>query len=586
MNLYTYYRQHVLDALKALRMEGLVQLADDVPLHAIQAEPPRDPEHGCIATNVAMVLAKAAGQKPRDLAQLVADKMLLVDGVREVEIAGPGFINMRLHDHVWQQHLLDMIAAGEGYGQSDVGKGTHINIEYVSANPTGPMHIGHARGAVVGDALAGLLQKAGYAVTKEYYTNDAGGQVEVLARSVHLRYREALGEAIGEIPPGYYPGDYLVPAGQALAKEFGDQYKNADDKEWLPVFQERAIAAMMEMIRGDLKALGVEHDVFSSEKAIVAGGKVEEALKFLEDKGLIYTGVLEPPKGKLPDDWEARPQTLFKSSEFGDDVDRALKKSDGSYTYFTPDIAYHYDKYTRGANVLIDVLGADHGGYVKRIKAAVAAMSDGKAGCEVLLCQLVKLMKNGEEFKMSKRAGTFVTLRDVVELVGKDVLRFIMLTRKNDASLSFDVEEVQQQSKDNPVFYVQYAHARCCSVQRHAQAEFSDALKLAQKPTAELLAVLSHPAELALIRQLATFPRMVESAALAYEPHRIAFFLQEIAASFHGLWNLGNSEAELRFLQADNPDATAAHLVLVQAVQAVIAAGLGVIGVTPMQEMQ
>lgn len=551
----------------------------------IATEPPRDPSHGCMATNAAMVLARPWGMKPRDIAERLKARMEQWDGVASVEIAGPGFINLRFTDEFWRAQLVEILKEGAHYGDSDLGRGVSVNVEYVSANPTGPMHVGHARGAVVGDALAGVLEKAGYKVTREYYTNDAGAQVDVLARSAFLRYREALGEAIGEIPPGLYPGDYLVPVGQALAKEYGDRLKAMPEAEWLPPVREKAIAAMMVMIRGDLQALGVKHDVFSSEQAMVKAGRVEEALKALEEKGLIYVGVLEPPKGKKPEDWEERPQTLFKSTQFGDDVDRPLKKSDGSWTYFTPDIAYHYDKYKRGHDVLVDVLGADHGGYVKRIKASVAAMTGGKGACEVLLCQLVKLMKEGQPFKMSKRAGTFVTLRDVVDLVGKDVLRFIMLTRKNDVALEFDVDQVREQSKDNPVFYVQYAHARCHSVLRNAKAECPQAAENLARATVADAAPLTHPAVIALIRKLASWPRVVEQAAQHYEPHRIVFYLQELSADFHGLWNMGGQDSELRFIKPEHVAHTTAYLMLVKAVATVIASGLNVVGVTPLEEM-
>jgi arginyl-tRNA synthetase len=578
MDLFAAYRQHVLAALDNMVKAG--QLPGGLNMTAITVESPKDAAHGDMATNAAMVLAKPAGINPRALAEALVPHLQKIEGVVSAEIAGPGFINLRLLPDIWQKQVAAIVKAGRGYGTGDVGKGVRVNVEYVSANPTGPMHIGHARGAVVGDVLASLLAKAGYTVTREYYTNDAGAQVDVLARSTHLRYREALGEDIGEIPAGLYPGDYLVPLGQALATEHGDTYAKAAEADWLPLFRQAAITAMLAMIKSDLALMGVKHDVFSSEAAMIASGKVEEALAFLEAKGLMYVGVLEPPKGKTPDDWEPRPQTLFKSSAFGDDVDRALKKSDGSYTYFTPDIAYHYDKYKRGADVLIDVLGADHGGYVKRIRAAVTAMSDGKASCEVLLCQLVKLMKDGEPFKMSKRAGTFVTLRDMVELIGKDVLRFIMLTRKSDAALEFDVELVKSQTKDNPVFYVQYAHARCHSALRLMEGAIPGVT--AQEGD---VSRLSRPEVLGLIRILALWPRTVEQAARSYEPHRIAFYLQELAAQFHALWNLGGQEAELRFVQADNPALTASYAALLTAVIHTIASGLEVMGVEALESM-
>lgn len=587
MNLFRHFQHRIRDAILSLAEQGTLALPDQPEdlLSAITAEPPRDADHGDIATNAAMVLAKPCRMKPRDIAELLKPVIEAFDDVIMVEIAGPGFINLRLAPSIWQQQVATILTEGINYGDSQRGEGRKVNVEYVSANPTGPMHIGHARGAVVGDALARLLSKAGYAVTKEYYVNDAGAQVEVLARSAHMRYREALGEDIGEIPEGLYPGDYLKPVGAALVQHHGDKYKDAPESEWLALFKQEAMEAMMALIQSDLMQLGVSHDVFTSEQSLVNKGKVEEALSALEDKGLIYTGVLEPPKGKTPDDWEPRPQTLFKSSAFGDDVDRALKKSDGSYTYLTPDIAYHYDKFQRGHAIMIDVLGADHGGYVKRIKASVSAMSDKQAELHVLLCQLVRLLKNNEPFKMSKRAGNFVLLSDVVELVGKDVLRFIMLTRKSDAQLDFDVDKVREQSKDNPVFYVQYAHARCKSVLRHAKADMPESYAQSAKPDMTLLALLEHPTEQHAIRKLANWPRIVETAAETYEPHRIAFCVQEMAAEFHMLWNKGNDDETMRFLLPDQPDRTAARLALVRAVATVIASGLNVMGVEPLEEM-
>ncbi len=582
-HLFHTYQLHLERAIADILSENGQDMA--VPAAAV-VEPPRDAAHGCLATNAAMVLAKPLGLNPRQVAERLQPKLQDFPGVETVEIAGPGFINLRLHPDVWRRELLTITTKGADYGTAAVERDERINVEYVSANPTGPMHIGHARGAVVGDALANLLQKAGYKVTKEYYINDAGAQVDVLARSAHLRYREALGEAIGEIPAGLYPGEYLIAPAQAIAQQDGDRWKRAPEAEWLPYFRQKMIEAMMGMIREDLRALGVAHDVFSSEQAVIASGAVDKALAALEEKGLIYTGVLEAPKGKPVEDWEPRPQLLFRASQFGDDTDRPLKKSDGSFTYFTPDIAYHYDKANRGHDVLVDILGADHGGYAKRIKAAVTAMTDGKACCEVLLCQLVKLLKGGEPYKMSKRAGTFVTLRDMVDEVGKDVLRFMMLTRKNDAALDFDVDKVKEQSRDNPVSYVQYAHARCHSVLRHAQQEHAAAVAMADAADISLLAQLQHDDEMQLIKLLASWPRLVEQAATAFEPHRIAFFLQQVAASFHGLWNRGNDLAELRFLQPDKPEATAARLVLLQSVIAVIVSGLQVMGVEPVTEMK
>jgi arginyl-tRNA synthetase len=576
MNLFKYFREEIIKSIEAV-VPGL-------DTSKVTAEPPRETSHGDVATNAAMVLTKAAGMKPRDLAEKIAAALRAHPAVTEVEVAGPGFINLRLADSFWFERLAEILEAGVTYGQSDMGQGRKVNVEYVSANPTGPMHIGHARGAVFGDALASLLVKAGYDVTREYYVNDAGSQVDVLARSAFLRYREALGEEIGEIPEGLYPGEYLKPAGEDLAKKYGPALMGTTEEEWLPELRTFAVDAMLDMIKEDLAGLGVKHDVFVSERGLVEAGKVQDSLDFLQGKGLIYEGVLEPPKGKLPDDWEARPQTLFKATEFGDDVDRPLKKSDGSWTYFASDIAYHLDKYRRGFGSMIDVWGADHGGYVKRMQAAVKAVSEGGGDLDVKLCQMVNLLKGGQPYKMSKRAGTFVTLRDLVEAVGKDVVRFIMLTRKNDAHLDFDLDKVLEQSRDNPVFYVQYAHARCHSVMRHAAGMWPDAV--GHTPGVEVLARLTDPAELGLIRLLAGWPRLVESAAEAHEPHRVAFYLYDLAAAFHGLWNKGKDETRLRFLIDDDRELSLARLGLLRAVVGVIASGLGIFGVTPVDEMR
>jgi arginyl-tRNA synthetase len=525
---------------------------------SVSVEPPRDPSHGDMATNVAMVLAKRLKMNPRALAEQCAEHLRVLDEVAEVEVAGPGFINLRFAPAFWQQELGLILEDGVAYGASQIGAGKKINLEYVSANPTGPMHIGHARGAVVGDALAGLLLKAGYEVTKEYYINDAGAQIEVLARSAYLRYREACGEEIA-IPEGLYPGDYLKAVGEGLFRTHGEALLAQEEAEWLPVVKPYAIDAMMAMIRTDLADMGVEHDHFFSEKSLHDAGKVHAVLEKMKALGLIYQGVLEPPKGKLPDDWEPREQTLFKSSEFGDDVDRALAKSDGSWTYFAADVAYAEDKIARGFDELIMVLGADHGGYVKRMQAAVKALSEGKVGLTIQLCQLVKFLEDGQPIKMSKRAGTFTTVRDVVEAVGKDVVRFIMLTRKPEQPLDFDLKKVTEQSRDNPVFYVQYAHARCKSLLRLAAEQMPSALAPSEKPTGAHLARLSSDTELALIRELAHWPRVVEAAAQAYEPHRIAYFLQELAASFHSFWNAGNDDKGLRFVIADDEELTIAR---------------------------
>jgi arginyl-tRNA synthetase len=555
-------------------------------LARVTVEPPRDPSHGDVATNAAMVLSKQAGMAPRAFAEKLVERLKKVTDVTAADIAGPGFINLRVADSFWHARLAEILHAGPSYGDSTSGQGKRVNVEYVSANPTGPMHVGHGRGAVVGDALAALLEKVGFQVCREYYINDAGAQVDVLARSLHLRYREANGEAIGEIPQGLYPGEYLKDTAFLLAKRDGIKWIDAPEAAWLPEFRDFAIVNMMAMIRFDLKALGVEHEAITSERDIVAAGGIEKAIAALEKQGLIYVGTLEPPKGKLPDDWEARPQTLFRSTNFGDDVDRPLKKSDGTWTYFAADIAYHFDKVQRGFDDMIDIWGADHGGYVKRMQAAVTALTGGKAALDVKLCQLVNLFDRGQPVRMSKRAGTFVTLRDAVEQVGKDVFRFVMLTRRNDQALDFDFAKVVEQSKDNPVFYVQYAHARASSVMRHAQDEI-DAAALAQDALAKAnLALLTDPDEVALIRLLAQWPRLVESAAESHEPHRIAFYLQEVAAAFHGLWNKGNADARLRFIQSGAKDLTVARLALVQAVAFVVASGLAVFGVAPVEEMR
>lgn len=583
MNFFKTFHSNISEIVSALSAAG--ELPEGLDTAHITCEPPRDASHGDVATNAAMVLCKQAKMKPRDLAEKLAPKIEEIDHVVSVDVAGPGFINVKLANDFWHARLKDVLKAGTNWGDSDMGAGETINVEYVSANPTGPMHVGHGRGAVVGDALALLLSKAGYNVTKEYYINDAGAQVDVLARSAYLRYLEAHGQEI-EIPEGLYPGDYLVGVGEKLKETYGDKWLNADEADYLEEIKTFSINAMMDLIRDDLAALGVTHDVFSSEKELVDNGGVDAAIKYLEDRGLIYTGVLEPPKGKKPEDWEPRPQLLFKASDFGDDVDRPLKKSDGSGTYFASDIAYHFDKFKRGSDQLIDVMGADHGGYVKRMKAAVKAMSDGKAELDIKLAQMVNLLENGEPVKMSKRAGTFITLREVIDKVGKDVVRFIMLTRKNDAQLEFDFTKVTEQSKDNPVFYVQYAHARCHSVFRKAEEEFPGLdLSETNLMTADL-SHLSDEAELAVMRLMAEWPRLVEAAAKEHEPHRITYFLYDLASEFHSLWNKGTGDVSLRFLHADNPDLTKARLALLKAVSLVVASGLLVLGVEPVKELR
>ncbi|WP_210527569.1 arginine--tRNA ligase [Rubellimicrobium arenae] len=580
MNLFTDIRSLVLEAVERLAREG--RLPEGLSTDAVAVEPPRDPGHGDMATNAAMVLAKPAGQNPRSIADALAEKLREDPRVASAEAAGPGFLNLRLAPQVWQD-VVRAVLTDPAYGRSAMGGGKRVNVEFVSANPTGPMHVGHTRGAVFGDALARLLDFAGWDVTREYYINDGGAQVDVLARSAFERYREANGLS-PEIAEGLYPGDYLVPVGEALKTKYGDTLLNQPESEWLIPVRDFATEAMMAMIRADLALLGVQMDVYSSEKALYGTGKIEEAIERLRSQGLIYEGVLEPPKGKLPEDWEPREQTLFRSTAHGDDVDRPVKKSDGSWTYFAPDIAYHYDKTQRGFDLLIDVFGADHGGYVKRMKAAVSALTNGQVPIEFRLMQLVKLLKNGEPFKMSKRAGTFVTLRDVVEQVGPDVTRFAMLTRKNDAPLDFDFDKVLEQSKDNPVFYVQYAHARAQSVLRKAAEAGLDVSPEAL--SAGDLSRLGHDAELKVAHTLGEWPRLVEIAAKGMEPHRIAFYLYDLASDFHSLWNRGNDDPNLRFLQEGDLDTSRAKIALVRAVAVVIASGLGILGVTPVNEMR
>ena len=555
----------------------------------ITVEPPRDPTHGDIATNAAMVLAKDAKRKPRELAEAIAEKLRADSLVAKVDVAGPGFINLTLKPAAWIDALCGVVHSGTRYGESGIGGGTPVNVEYVSANPTGPMHVGHCRGAVFGDALASLLDFAGFKVTREYYINDAGAQVDVLARSAFLRYREALGETIGEIPEGLYPGDYLKPVGVALAKQYGDTLKSKPEAEWLPVVRAKAIEMMMAAVRTDLEALNIKHDVFYSERSLIAGKTdiVAQTIDWLRERGFVYDGRLPPPKGAPVEDWEDREQTLFRSTEFGDDVDRPLKKSDGSYTYFASDIAYHRTKIERGFKSLIDVWGADHGGYIKRMQAAVAALSDRKADLDVKVIQLVRLLRAGEPVKMSKRAGEFVTLREVVDEVGRDAVRFMMLFRKNDAVLDFDLAKVIEQSRDNPVFYVQYGHARGQSIFRNARTAFPDLpANIASLTNSAPLERLSDPAELALIRNVALYPRVVEASAMAHEPHRIAFYLFDLASEFHALYSLGNSAPHLRFIIQDDRELTEARLVLVQSVVTVLASGLALLGVGAPSEMR
>ena len=581
MNLFAEIRSLVIDSLHQMQAQG--DLPDGISFDAVTVEPPRDGAHGDMATNAAMVLAKPSNKKPRDIAEQLAARLTADPRLSQVEVAGPGFLNLRLSSQLWADVLRAILADPAAYGRATIGAGIKVNVEYVSANPTGPLHVGHTRGAVFGDALASMLDFAGYDVTREYYINDGGAQVDVLARSVYLRYLEAHGQDVA-FEDGTYPGDYLIAVGQALKEKVGDLYLDKGEQFWLEDVREFSTNAMMDLIREDLLALGVKMDVFYSEKSLYGTGLIEAAIENLKSKGLIYQGVLEPPKGKKPEDWEPREQTLFRSTDHGDDVDRPVQKSDGSWTYFAPDIAYHYNKVQRGFDQLIDVFGADHGGYVKRMKAAVSALSNDKTSLDIKLTQLVKLYKNGEPFKMSKRAGTFVTLRDLVDQVGADATRFIMLSRKNDAPLDFDFDKVMEQTKENPVFYVQYAHARICSVMRKAL--------LAEVPVEDAdlqaadLAGLTDAAELALAAKLAEFPRLIEIAARSNEPHRIAFYLYDLASEFHALWNKGNEQPELRFLQEGNLATSQAKIALIRATAVVISNGLGILGVQPAQEMR
>jgi len=582
MNLFRHFNDLVREA--AASLDGA---PSDINVGPITVEPPRDPSHGDLATNAAMVLAKPLRRKPRDIAEMLVPVIQEMDGVASVEVAGPGFINIRLGDAFWQARLTEILRRGTAYGDSEMGNGDRVNVEYVSANPTGPMHVGHARGAVFGDALASLLEKAGWDVTREYYINDAGSQVDVLARSLHYRYRVALGQDPGPMAEGLYPGEYLIEPARELAEQDQDRWLDAEEQEWLLPLREFATDRMMTLIRADLHALGVDHEVFTSERKLHADGRVEEAVSDLEARGMVYTGVLEPPKGKLPEDWEPRPQLLFRATEWGDDVDRPLKKSDGSWTYFAADIAYHFDKFKRGFPQMIDVLGADHGGYVKRMVSATRAITGAETGgLTIKLCQMVQLLDDGQPVKMSKRAGTFVTLRDVVDRVGRDVVRFMLLTRKNEAPIDFDFAKVTEQSRDNPVFYVQYAHARCCSIFRNAEKDVPGLDTSSEAVRAADLGLLKHPEEIALIRLMTAWPRLIEQAAEASEPHRLAFYLYDMASAFHGFWTRGRDAEELRFIHPENPELTMARLALVDGVRTIIRSGLQVLGVTPVEEMR
>ncbi|MDY6962042.1 MAG: arginine--tRNA ligase [Pseudomonadota bacterium] len=585
MNLFADFETRIENALESIDL--IKEKRSEVDFARVAVEPPRDPSHGDIATNAAMVLAKPLGTNPRALAELIVARLKADPDVVDLSIAGPGFINIRLSKGYWQRLLATVIREGTDYGRSTVGAGRKTNVEYVSANPTGPMHVGHCRGAVVGDALANLMGFAGYEVTKEYYINDAGSQIDVLARSVFLRYREALGENIGEIPAGLYPGDYLVPVGKALAEEFGVRLHNMPEDDWMPLVKDRAIDAMMVMIREDLEALNVHHDVFFSERTLHAEGaqRIRAAINDLTFKGHVYRGSLPPPKGQVPEDWEDREQTLFRSTEVGDDIDRPLIKSDGSYTYFAADVAYFKDKFDRGYDEMIYVLGADHGGYVKRLEALARAISDGSVKLTVLLCQLVKLYRNGEPVKMSKRSGDFVTLREVVDEVGRDSVRFMMLYRKSSEPLDFDFAKVTEQSKDNPVFYVQYAHARCMSVFRQAREAFPD-VDIDSLDLSELAKDIVDDNEIQLIGKLAEYPRVVEAAAQSQEPHRLAFYLYDLASFFHAHWNKGKDQPELRFVNDKNRELSIARLGLVRAVASVLKSGLSITGTAAPDEMR
>ncbi|MDK2761375.1 MAG: arginine--tRNA ligase [Sphingopyxis sp.] len=574
MTLFNRFSSHINAALDALvKAEALPAGLDRA---AISVEPPRDPAHGDVATNAAMVLAKPAGMNSRALADLLAAELGAIDEVTEVSVAGPGFINLRLAEGSWRDELALIDSAGDNYGRSMMGQGRRVNVEYVSANPTGPMHVGHCRGAVVGDALAALLEFSGHEVVREYYVNDAGAQVDILARSVHMRYREALGEDVGAIPEGLYPGDYLIPVGKSLAGEYGDRFVGAPENAWLGLFRAEAVSAMMDMIRSDLAKLGIHHDLFSSEAELQAEGKPAAAEKWLREQGLVYDGVLEAPKGETPEDWEPVELPLFRSTQFGDDQDRPIKKSDGSWTYFGADLAYHFQK-AENADELIDIWGADHAGTVKRIKAAVAALTGGTKKFDVKLVQMVRLLKNGDPFKMSKRAGNFVTLADVVEEVGKDAVRFTMLTRKADAQMDFDFAKVVEASRDNPVWYLQYANARIARLRRKAE----DAGIVLPAPVPERLG--AH--ELELVKLLAQFPRIVEAAASAREPHRIAFYLADVAAAFHAWYNLGNDNPAARIVLDNDPELTATRLYLADGIGQVVRNGLHLMGVEAVEEM-
>jgi arginyl-tRNA synthetase len=585
MNVHALVHARILSALEALQREGALPAGLD--LANVEVTPPREAAHGDLASNAALVLAKQAKMKPRDIADRLAEKMKAAPEIDAVDVAGAGFLNLRFKPSFWHGVVAAILRDGTNFGRADLGKGERINVEFVSANPTGPMHVGHTRGAVFGDALVKLLQFTGYEVTPEYYINDAGAQVDALARSAYLRYREALGEDIGAIPAGLYPGDYVKPVGEALVKEHGHALLNFPEERWLPLVRETAIAAMLVQIKEDLAALNIQHEMFFSERSLTAGeDQVRDTIEELRKKGVVFEGRLDKPKGHDDGEWEDREQTLFRSTDFGDDVDRALMKSDGSYTYFAADMAYHRNKLARGFKTLINVFGADHAGYITRMKAAVAALSDGKATLDIKVCQLVKLFRAGEPVRMSKRAGTFVTLREVVDEVGRDPVRFMMLYRKNDAPLDFDMAKVLEQSKENPVFYVEYADARAKSVVRNAQAAFPGLTESSPQVLGADLVRLNDPGELDLIRRLAAYPVLVQSAARAHEPHRVSFYLYDLASAFHTQWTRGNDSPHLRFIQPDDGSLTAARLALIGAVVNVVASGLSLLGVMAPDEMR
>lgn len=583
MNLFEHFRDELIQIVNQLIDEG--RLPEGLIADRFSLEPPRESNLGDITTNVAMVLAKGAGISPKDLAYLLSERLKDIKWISDIVIAGPGFLNINLNLEFWHDRLKEILLTGEKYGDSSIGNGEKVNVEFVSANPTGPLHVAHARGAVVGDALAAVLKKAGYKVTREYYINDAGAQVDILARSVYLRYCEALGEKIGEIPEGLYPGEYLKKVGQVIAEKKGKAWLDTSENIWLKEIRDIATSMMMEDIRKDLLSLGIYFDVLTSEKALVERGSVDEVLDTLKSLNLVYTGTLEPPKGKVLEDWEPRPQTLFKATEFGDEVDRALKKSDSSWTYFATDMAYHLDKFNRGFKTMVDVWGADHGGYVKRMKAAVQAITGGEGILDVKICQMVHLKKDGEAIRMSKRSGKFVTLNELIDRAGKDVVRFMMLTRKNDSQMEFDLDKALEQTRDNPVFYVHYAHARCRSVLRNATDQWSSSWVSPKILANAELSLLVDPAELEVIKTLALWPRLIESAAESHEPHRVAYYLNDLSTLFHALWNKGNDDASLRFINTEQEFLTQSRLALVLGVATVIASGLRVMGVNPVEEL-